>query len=48
MVPFMKIFGVEKGNGISYFAVIIGSPHDMCELVKEYFKGKRQDMHAEV
>ena len=33
--PFMKSFGVDKGNGISTF---IDIPHALSELVKEYFK----------
>ena len=38
MVPFMKIFVVEKVSGLSTFAVSIDSPHAIGELVKEYFK----------
>ena len=38
MVPFLKTFGLEKGNGLSPFAVNIDSPHALVELVKEYFK----------
>ena len=38
MVPFLKTFGVEKGNVLSPFTVIIDNPHALCELVKEYFK----------
>ena len=38
MVPLLKIFGVEKGNGLSRFAVSIAIPHALSELVKEYFK----------
>ena len=43
MVPFLNIFGVEKGNCISNFSVRIGSPHDMCELMKENFKILRHE-----
>ena len=38
LVPFLKKFGVEKGNGISHFDVSIDIPHALGELVKEYFK----------
>ena len=38
MVTFLKTFGVEKGNGLSPFAVSIDIPHALIELVKEYFK----------
>ena len=35
MVPFLKTFGVEKGNGLSPFAVSIDIPHALGELAKE-------------
>ena len=38
MVPFLEKFGVEKGNGLSHFAVSIDSSHALIDLVKEYFK----------
>ena len=38
MLPFLRTFGVEKGNGLSPFAIIIDSPHALGKLVKEYFK----------
>ena len=34
MVPFLKTFGVEKGNGQYTFPVSIDSPHALGELVK--------------
>ena len=34
MVPFMKTFGVEKGNFLSPFDVSIDIPHALGELVK--------------
>ena len=43
MVPFLTKFGVEKGNGLSSFSIIIDSPHAISELVKEYFKIKTSD-----
>ena len=38
MVPFLKKFGVEKGNGISTLAVSIDIPHAVGELVKKHFR----------
>ena len=38
MVPFLETFGVEKGNGISPFAVSIDSPHALGDLVEGYLK----------
>ena len=38
MVPFLNKIGVQKGNGISPFAVSIDIPHALGELVEEYFK----------
>ena len=34
MVPFLRIFGVEKVNGLSPFDVSIDIPHAPAELVK--------------
>ena len=34
MVPFLKKFGVDKGNGPSPFGVSIDIPHALGELVK--------------
>ena len=38
MLPFLKTFGVDKGNDLSPFAASIDSPHALIELAKEYFK----------
>ena len=35
IVPFLKTFGLEKGNRLSPFDVSIDSPHATGELVKE-------------
>ena len=35
MVPFLKTFGLEKGNSLSTFDVSIDIPHELRELVKE-------------
>ena len=38
VVPFLKTFGVVKGNDIFHFSVSINIPHAIGELVREYFK----------
>ena len=43
MVPFLKTFGVEKGNGISPFYVSIDGPNALGKLVKENFKRPTPD-----
>lgn len=42
-LPFLKLFGVEDGNGLSPFAVDIGSPDALADIVKEYFKPPKSD-----
>eukprot|EP00957_Ditylum_brightwellii_P023429 1768543-Ditylum_brightwellii.AAC.1 len=37
MVPFLKIFGIEKRNGLSSFDVCTDSTNDICDLVEEFF-----------
>ena len=43
LMPFLKIFGLYKGNSFSPFSVSIGIPNDICKLVKEYSKRPIQD-----
>lgn len=38
MKPFLKIFGVEEGNGLSPFACDITSPRHLHDLTVEFFK----------
>ena len=43
VVPFLKTFGVVKGNDVFHFSVSIDIPHAIGELVKEYFKRPSPD-----
>ena len=47
MIPFLKLFGVEEGNGISPFAVEIQSPAHLGCLIEEFFKPSRKDPRGE-
>ena len=38
MVPFLKVFGVVKGHGLSPFAVKIDTPHNLRQIIIQYFK----------
>ena len=38
MLPFLKVFGVEEGNGLSPFAVPIETPNDLITMVEQFFK----------
>lgn len=37
MVPFLRLFGVVDGNGLSPFATTFGSPSDLQKIVVKYF-----------
>jgi len=43
MLPFLKVFGVEEGNGLSPFAVAIEKPSDLLALVEQFFKPPKRD-----
>ena len=43
MIPFLKIFRVEEGNGLSPFAVDISSPTNLLLLVETFFKPPKQE-----
>ena len=43
MIPFLKLFGVEKGNGLSPLAVKIDTPADLSELITQFFKPLKTD-----
>jgi hypothetical protein len=38
MVPFLKVFGVVEGHGLSPFAVKINTPQDLRQIIIQYFK----------
>ena len=43
MLPFLKVFGVEKENGLSPFAVPIETPSDLLTVVEQFFKPPKRD-----
>ena len=43
MVPFLDLFGVEEGNGLSPFAVNIDTPGGLVRLVEKFFHPPRRD-----
>ena len=43
MIPFLKLFGVEKGNGLSPLAVKIDTPADLSELITQFLKPPKND-----
>ena len=43
MTPFLKLFGVEKGNGLSSLAVKIDTSADLSGQIKQFFKPSKND-----
>ena len=43
MKPFLKLFGVEEGNGLSPFAVGIDSPSDLVAMIEQFFRRPKAD-----
>jgi hypothetical protein len=43
MIPLLKLFGAEEGNGISPFAVAIKSPSELLALVNRFFRPPKRD-----
>ena len=43
MIPFLKLFGVEKGNGLSPLAVKIDTPADLSEPITQFLKPPKTD-----
>ena len=43
MLPFLKVFGVEEGNGLSPFAVPIETPSYLLTVVEQFFKPPKRD-----
>ena len=48
MVPFLKLFGVEEGHGLSPFASNIEDPSDLIEKITEFFKPPKRDPRDKV
>ena len=43
MIPFLKVFGVTEGNGLSPFARDIESPEELIQMVTQFFKRPPRD-----
>ncbi|KAL9188604.1 hypothetical protein ACHAXT_006982 [Thalassiosira profunda] len=43
MKPFLKLFGVEEGNGLSPFLNEINEPSDLLALVNDFFRRPKRD-----
>ena len=43
MVPFLKLFGVEDGNGLSPFATNVATPNDLKKMIEQFFRRTKQD-----
>ena len=43
MKPFLKLFGVEEGNGLLLFAGDINTPEELLSLVKDFFRPRKRD-----
>ena len=46
MRPFLKLFGVDDGNGLTPFAAHIDTTDQLLELVKAYFRPPKRDLHG--
>lgn len=43
MLPFLKLFGVEEGNGISPFARTFDTPSDLIAVINKFFQPPPSD-----
>ena len=43
MLPFLKLFGVEEGNGISPFARTFETPSDLIDVINKFFQPPPSD-----
>ena len=48
MVPFLKLFGVEEGHGLSPFALDMEDPSDLIEKITKFFKPPKRDPRDKV
>jgi hypothetical protein len=46
MRPFLELFGVVEGNGLTPFAASIDTTEELLEMVKEYFKPPKRDLRG--
>ena len=44
MKPFLKIFGVEEGNGLSPFSVDMDIPADLIKPIEYFFRPPNRDL----
>ena len=47
MMPFLWLFVMETGNGLSLFAIDIETPAELAELIKNYLKYHKRDPRGE-
>ena len=38
MLPFLKLFGAEEGNGVSSFARTFDTPNDLITVINNFFQ----------
>ena len=38
MVPFLELFGIVDGNGLSHFATSINTPGELSAMIEQFFK----------
>ena len=43
MLPFLKLFGVEEGNGVSPFARTFDTPSDLIAVLNKFFQPPPSD-----
>ena len=43
MLPFLKLFGAEEGNGVSPFARTFESPNDLITVINNFFQPPASD-----
>ena len=43
VVPFLELFGLEEGNGISPFATEINTPAELSDHLKAFFKPPKRN-----
>ena len=43
MMPFLKLYGVEEGHGLSPFASNIDDPNELAQKITDFFKTPKRD-----
>ena len=44
MKPFLKIFVVEEGNGLSPFSVYMDTPAELINIIEDFFQPPKRDI----